>query len=150
MTGTALVQVKPRPSQVGFAVVILMVACAIALLRVALKYDWTRPDRVAFVAIVALAFIWLWSRALFKARRWVWWLTVLALSIEAAGAVLDLTLDTELLVHASHRLDKPLFAVQYAFECAVLVLLLHQKSRQWFGIGAARAVTSDVASCSGR
>ncbi len=147
MTATPDSRMSSLPSVVVCAILFLVVAFAIAPFRVAIKYDWTHLDRVAFTAIVSLGLAWLVSKALLKARKWAWWVVVLGTLSRAIVVLLELTVVAPgYLTPAVPKDTGELLGAQYAFEFAVFVLLLHPEARRWFNISlGAKQPSSGVA-----
>jgi hypothetical protein len=143
MTTSASLQTKLRPSMVSFALACLVVGFAIPILRAALAPD-AQFGRIATITIVSLAVLSVAAIAFLRGWQVAWWILVLGTLLDASGVVLDLTAGR--LGHAQPGLDRVLLAVQYVFELAVFVLLLHPTARRWFGVGGtAERSTRDVA-----
>jgi uncharacterized membrane protein (DUF2068 family) len=113
------------PRQVLLAIGLMGATFSIAVVRLALMQDWTRPAFAALIVSILAALCWLWLYGLWRRTTWVWWFTV----ISGVGGCLLARLSVAKL-HDATQIS--LYWVQFGFTLPAMVLLLMPAARTWY------------------
>jgi peptidoglycan/LPS O-acetylase OafA/YrhL len=115
--------VAPRP--VAIALGLLAAGFGLAVIRSCLMKDWSRPLPAAFGVLLLAAVCWLWWYALWRRRKWVWWITVV-------GGFGGIVLAPLSVARLSDPVQKRLYWVQLALTVPAVIMLVLPAARQWY------------------